>query len=131
MNLIIGESSYRPSHRSVLLDTGTSMIMIYQKDLKKIMKIICDYIEVHLSSKFESQPMCHGIGFGYYQIAGCSPEIRKQLPILTFQIGSYPYDLRPEMYTTYKSWTKSCTVNLYGSNDEKWILGAPFLADWY
>ena len=75
--------------------------------------------------------MCYGIGFGYYQIAGCSDEIRKQMPSITFQIGSYLYNLRPEKYTTYKQWTKSCTINLYGTNDDKWVLGAPFLSDWY
>lgn len=29
MNLFIGESNFRPTQRSVLMDTGTSMIMIY------------------------------------------------------------------------------------------------------
>lgn len=105
MNLFIGDTAFRPTQRSVMMDTGTSMIMIYQRDLKKIMSILCNEISANVQPKFESKPQCHGIGFGYFQIAGCSPEVRAALPPIQFQIGSYVYELRPEKYTTYKGWT--------------------------
>mgnify|MGYP006952854358 CR=1 FL=1 len=65
MNLIIGDSAFRPTQRSVLMDTGTSMIMIYQRDLKKVMQILCNEIAATVTPKFDSKPQCHGIGYGY------------------------------------------------------------------
>lgn len=41
----LGEYSMKPTVRSVLTDTGTSMIMIYSKDLKEIHQMLCKHIE--------------------------------------------------------------------------------------
>ena len=67
----------KPSVRSVLTDTGTSMVMIYSKDLKLIHEMLCKHIEDNMG---ESGAKCSKIGYGYLQIDKCSEEIQSQLP---------------------------------------------------
>ena len=52
----------RPTVRNVLTDTGTSMVMIYSKDLKQIHEMLCKYIEDNMGS---TGAKCSKIGFGY------------------------------------------------------------------
>jgi hypothetical protein len=67
----IGEYSMRPTVRSVLTDTGTSMVMIYRNDLKVIHEMLCKFID-----ESGRGAKCSKIGYGYLQINGCSDEIQ-------------------------------------------------------
>ena len=58
----LGEYYIKPSVRSVLTDTGTSMIMIYSKDLKSIHEMLCKHIEDNMG---KSGAKCSKIGYGY------------------------------------------------------------------
>lgn len=58
----IGDIFMRPTVRNVLTDTGTSMVMIYSKDLKQIHEMLCKYIEDNMGS---TGAKCSKIGFGY------------------------------------------------------------------
>lgn len=131
---------------TALTDTGASILVIYYKDLINIQKEICRYIDKAFAS-FDPKPSCQDAGYGYVTIQGCSKKVQSGLPVINVQIDSYLYGIRPAVYTRLYAtkfllideWDTGdnstsldlCTFNMYGTNKKEWVLGSPFLNDFY
>ena len=66
--IIIGEKDFRPSSLQAFLDTGASGFFIYYRDAAKLIKMICSYIDEHVSPDFVETPKCEAT-YGYSYVS--------------------------------------------------------------
>lgn len=80
--VMIGDnfSSFRPQVLSALTDTGTTIFVMYYKDLEYFQQQICNYVEKKLSG-MPSGPSCTPFAYGYQRIVGCSKEVYEAFPV--------------------------------------------------
>lgn len=133
--VVIGEgfSTFRPQVLSALTDTGTTIFVMYYKDLEYFQQEVCRYVEKKLSG-MASGPSCTPFAYGYQRITGCSKEVFDALPIFHLQLGSYMYMLQAQQYMDLvHGWHDGsvCTFAIYGQKEKRWVLGSPFLNDYY
>ena len=60
MNLFIGDTAFRPTQRSVMMDTGTSMIMIYQRDKKVFQLLTLNIVDMEKFYENTVKPLMDG-----------------------------------------------------------------------
>ena len=118
----------KPSVRNVLTDTGSSMILGYYEDIEEIMATICEYVNQNLNAKCSDQTKKQ-----QFYITGCSSSVIEQIPDIKLQIDSFEYVLRSEKFLTSKKIDNKehCIFNMHGTTKPIWILGTPFLNDFY
>ena len=78
-------------------------------------------------------------------ITHCGKECQNKMPRLSLQIGSHVYLIRPQSYLRVVSPTPVilfedkklyrlfdyCTFRIFPTHKKQWILGSPFLNDFY
>lgn len=141
--------TFRPKVNNVLLDTGSSIILMYYEDHAKFLTLLCDYIDAAFNAtRNTTKPIeCLHQGYGFITIPNCDVDCLKRLPVINLTIDSYNYGIRPNQYLKVnqdgdptvlidedeKSEDISfyCTLKVFPHMAEQWILGAPFLNDYY
>lgn len=121
------ELKMKPSLRSGIVDTGTSMIMGYYEDIDDIQRAQCNFINSNIpASCYNSLP-------GEVYVDNCTDENLSKMPPLKFQIDSHVYVTRPKQYFLQQEMDGQffCTSTLVGTQEPEWILGSPFLNDYY
>ena len=95
---------------------------------------MCSYVEQKLSG-MDGSPKCTNMVYGYQRITGCSEAVHNALPMIHLQLGSFMYKLTPEQYVDVQASSTEdesvCSFSIYGQKDARWVLGSPFLNDFY
>ena len=114
-NIQIGDGFYtfKPSANNAMTDTGTSMILGYYKDVRVIIKKVCQVI-----NDADYPAKCVEIGYGSYQIDNCSKDMQDKFPDIKIQLDSYPYHIRGRAYTQLATITSSIEDILEGNNEK-------------
>lgn len=82
-------------------------------------------------SGFPSGPSCTPFVYGYQRIQGCTKDVYEALPIFHLQLGSYMYQIQPAQYVDRLTDRDLCVFAIYGQTEKRWVLGSPFLNDYY
>lgn len=100
MKLTVNGTTQKPSVRSALLDTGTSMLLLYYPDWVKLMNTLCHDIELNFNDTLNtSNPiMCKHTGQGFVTVTNCGKGCVERMPKLEIQIDSTIYSIRPTQY---------------------------------
>lgn len=126
--VVIGDyfSTFRPQVLSALIDTGTTILIMHTRDLEFFQTEVCRYVEKKLSG-----PSCTPFAYGYMRIEGCTSDVYETLPLFHMQLGSYMYTLNPQQYMDRLVDRDICVFAIYGQSEKRWVLGSPFLNDYY
>jgi hypothetical protein len=148
MDFALNGTSFKPSARNALLDTGTSMILLHHPDWVKAINAVCDWVDAQFSdSEATSKPIkCKHTGSGFVTITNCDTGCVKRMPKIELQIDSVVYQVRAQNYlravtptprVLFDEHQKSyklqyyATFRIFPTLKKQWILGSPFLADYY
>lgn len=113
-----------------------------------MINIICDGVALEFANSLETgrPTQCKHTGQGFVQITNCDIGTVKRMPKLEIQIDSHIYQVRAQNYLRQVTPTPViifeenkrgyklsdyCTFRVFPTQKKEWILGQPFLADFY
>lgn len=109
------------------MDTGTSMIIVPYKDYMTLVSTLCDSI------KDGGMECIAQSSYSQVYITNCKdPQTGvTHLPPISIQLDQHIYTINPSIYTQEMQASSSCILNIMNLGTDRWILGSPFLNQYY